>query len=73
MGTKEAKAQKSAAANVIFTIYSAGVKTGRDAWVYNFNRDVLSENIRGMIRTYNAEVDRWNRRENQAGRISMIL
>ena len=65
MGTKEAKAQKSAAANVIFTIYSAGVKTGRDAWVYNFNRDALSENIRGMIRTYNAEVDRWNRRENQ--------
>ena len=65
MGTKAAKAQKGAATNVIFTIYSAGVKTGRDAWVYNFNRDALSENIRGMIRTYNAEVDRWNRRENQ--------
>ena len=65
MGTKEAKAQKGAAANVIFKTYSAGVKTGRDAWVYNFNRDVLSENIRGMIRTYNAEVDRWQRREDQ--------
>lgn len=65
MGTKEAKAQKGAAVNVIFTIYSAGVKTGRDAWVYNFNENALSENIRGMIRTYNAEVDRWQRRENQ--------
>ncbi len=65
MGTKEAKAKKSAATNVIFKTYSAGVKTGRDAWVYNFNRDALNENIRGMIGTYNAEVDRWQRRENQ--------
>ena len=65
MGTKEAKAQKNAAVNVIFKTYSAGVKTGRDAWVYNFNRNALSENIRGMIRTYNAEADRWQRRENQ--------
>ena len=65
MGTKEAKAQKGAAVNVIFKTYSAGVKTGRDTWVYNFNRDMLNENIRGMIGTYNAEVDRWQRRENQ--------
>ncbi|MDE0423551.1 MAG: N-6 DNA methylase [Candidatus Poribacteria bacterium] len=65
VGTKEAKAAKGETAGVIFKTYSAGVKTGRDAWVYNFNRDVLNENIRGMIGTYNAEVDRWNRRENQ--------
>ena len=64
IGTKEAKASKGAAADVIFKTYSAGVKTGRDAWVYNFNRSVLAENMQGMIRTYNAEVDRWLRREN---------
>ena len=65
MGTKKAKAQKGAAANVIFAAYCRGVVTNRDAWVYNSNRDTLNENIRGMIRTYNAEVDRWQRRENQ--------
>ena len=65
IGTKEAKAIKGEAAGVIFKTYSAGVKTGRDPWVYNFNRDALNENIHGMIRAYNAEVDRWQRRENQ--------
>ncbi|MCY4567130.1 MAG: N-6 DNA methylase, partial [Candidatus Poribacteria bacterium] len=65
MGTKEAKAQKSVAANVIFKTYSAGVKTNRDTWIYNFNRNSLTENIQRMIDTYNAEMDRWKRRENQ--------
>ena len=65
MGTKEAKAQKSIAENVVFKTYSGGVKTGRDAWVYNFNPNVLTENIQRMIGTYNAEVDRWKRQEHQ--------
>ncbi len=62
MGTKAAKTQKGAAANVIFKTYSNGVMTSRDAWVYNFNREALEKNIRGMIGVYNAEVDRWHRR-----------
>ena len=41
------------------------MKTGRDAWVYNFTRNRLIENVQGMIDTYNAEVDRWNRRDTQ--------
>ena len=65
MGTKQTKANKGAAANVIFKTYSSGVKTGRDAWVYNFNRNTLIKNIQGMIDTYNGETDRWQRRENQ--------
>ena len=65
IGTKKAKAQKSAAVDVIFGTYSNGVKTNRDAWVYNFNRNALAENIQEMIGTYNAEMDRWKRRENQ--------
>ena len=65
MGTKESKAIKGEVIDVIFKTYSAGVKTNRDVWVYNFNRDALNENIQGMIDTYNAEVDRWNRRNNQ--------
>ena len=65
IGTKEAKASKDAAVNVIFKTYCRGVVTNRDAWVYNFNPNVLTENIQRMIGTYNAEMDRWKRRENQ--------
>ena len=65
MGTKEAKAKKRTATDVIFKTYSAGVKTNRDAWAYNFNREVLTENILQMSDTYNTEVDRWKRQENQ--------
>ena len=64
LGTKEAKAGKGEAVDVIFKSYSRGVVTGRDAWAYNFNRNVLIENMNRMIRHYNAEVDRWKRQEN---------
>ena len=70
IGTKEAKAVKGQTTNVIFKTYCRGVVTNRDAWVYNCNRDALSENIRGMIDTYNAEMDRWKRRENQQANVS---
>ena len=62
MGTKEAKASKDVAKNVIFQTYSTGTLTGRDAWVYNFNRNGLTENVSKMIQTYNAEVARWEQR-----------
>ncbi len=62
MGSKAMKATKGAATGVIFKTYSLGVSTNRDAWVYNFNRNVLTENISGMIQTYNAEVARWGQR-----------
>ena len=59
MGTKEAKAEKGEAIDAIFKTYSNGVKTNRDAWTYNFNRDTLTENISRMIEIYNMEVVRW--------------
>ena len=62
MGTKEAKATKGNAVNVLFKMYSNGVNTGRDAWVYNFNRSALTENIQGMIDCYNEHVFKWDRR-----------
>ena len=65
MGTKEAKAQRGIATDVIYKTYCRGVVTNRDGWVYNFNRNSLTENIQRMIDTYNAEMDRWKRRENQ--------
>ncbi len=69
IGTKEAKAAKSESVDVIFQTYSLGVSTNRDAWACNFNRNSLAENMRGMIETYNAEVDRWKRRENREANI----
>ena len=65
VGTKEAKAAKGKAVDVIFKTYSNGVKTNRDVWAYNFNRNALAENMEQMIGTYNVEVDRWKRRVNR--------
>ena len=61
MGTKEAKAAKGEAVDVIFKTYSLGVSTNRDAWVYNFNRNTLAENMNGMIDTYNEQTFKWER------------
>jgi len=65
LGSKEAKATKGNAVNVVFKMYSSGVNTGRDAWVYNFNRSALTENIQGMIDCYNEQVFKWDRRTDQ--------
>ena len=59
MGAKEAKAQKGTATDVIFKTYSAGVKTNRDAWAYNFNPNTLTQSVQQMIEVYNMEVARW--------------
>ena len=69
IGTKKAKAQKGVATDAIFKTYCRGVVTNRDAWVYNFNRNILTKNVQGMIGTYNSEVDRWKRRENQRANV----
>ena len=44
---------------VVFSHYSLGVGTSRDAWVYNFNHQDCSSNIRRMIDAYNQEVNRY--------------
>ena len=57
---------KDVGTNVVFKTHSLGVSTNRDAWVYNFNQNALTENVRRMTETYNTEADRWKRRENSA-------
>lgn len=42
----------------IFSSYSLGLVTSRDAWCYNFSKDRLLENMRRTVAFYNAEVDR---------------
>ena len=62
MGTQEAKRARGDAVDVIFKIYSGGVSTARDGWAYNFNQNILTENIRRLIDIYNEQVFRWERR-----------
>jgi predicted helicase len=38
--------------------YSAGLKTNRDAWVYNFSKDEVDRNVTRTIATYNDEVSK---------------
>ena len=59
IGTKAAKAAKDAVTGVIFKTYSLGLNTSRDAWVYNFNRNALIENVQRTIGFYNAQVLKW--------------
>ncbi len=41
----------------VFRLYSRGLATGRDAWVYNYSADAMRQNVRRMINFYNSEVD----------------
>lgn len=41
----------------IFENYSAGLKTNRDAWCYNYSRAAVESNMRRMIKNYNAVLD----------------
>ena len=59
IGSKAAKAEKGEVSGVIFHQFSSGVKTNRDAWAINFNRDTLTKNVQRMIEVYNAQVFKW--------------
>ena len=50
MGSKEARSGKSR--ETIFGLYSRGLATARDAYVYSFSRKACAENARGMVRDY---------------------
>lgn len=46
-------------ANAIFSNYSRGVATSRDAWVYNESKAKLAFNVKNSIDFYNLEVQRY--------------
>ncbi|MFJ7314341.1 DEAD/DEAH box helicase [Pseudomonas sp. NPDC098747] len=43
----------------IFAKYSMGIKTNRDAWVYNFSKENLAINTESMIAFFNSESERY--------------
>ncbi len=50
----------------IFKLYSGGIKTNRDDWVYDFQAAPLAARVQAFIETYNGEVDRWKRRTDRS-------
>ena len=59
IGSKAAKTEKGEVSGVIFHQFSSGVKTNRDAWAINFDRDTLTTNVQRMIEFYNTQVFKW--------------
>ena len=50
--------KKSRSVDSIFSLYSCGVATSRDSWVYNFNKHQVQKNMANMIEFYNQEIGR---------------
>ena len=46
---------------IIFKLYSSGIVSGRDAWVYNASKTKLLQNAQRMTEFYNQEIDRYSR------------
>ncbi len=58
---KEVKAGKSDEA--IFQVFSAGVKSQRDEWVYDFSRDVLIKKIKYLVNAYMEQLTKGTTRD----------
>ena len=43
----------------VFSIYSTGVITNRESWVYNSDKAKLEDNLRLLVKTYNDEKQRY--------------
>ncbi len=54
--SKDAKLGKGG--NAIFELYSLGVVTNRDEWVYDFDKENLKQKVNFLIDKYNQEVER---------------
>ncbi len=57
----------------IFENYSNGVVTARDAWLYNYSKPKLTQNVSNMIDFYNSELERYknsNEIENQPSKLA---
>ncbi|WP_043433758.1 DEAD/DEAH box helicase [Streptomyces pluripotens] len=52
---------KKAAEKSVFAIFSRGLETGRDAWVYRFSRSHLVEDVEASIDFYNEQVSSFSR------------
>lgn len=57
LGNDKVKEGREPQPQTIFRSYSGGLKSNRDAWVYNFNFDSVAKNMSRMIDNYNDQVE----------------
>ncbi|MGV1927910.1 type ISP restriction/modification enzyme [Agrobacterium tumefaciens] len=58
---KKTKAAKSSGQErAIFKLFSLGIATNRDEWVYDFSASDLRKKIEALIKTYNSDVDQFS-------------
>ncbi len=58
LGSPEIKSGRNGP-STIFRMYSSGIKTGRDANIYNFNQDACLENAERVVEGYSVALDEW--------------
>ena len=46
--------------STLFEVFTNGVVTGRDAWVYNYSKQGLIEKCKGMVEFFNSEIQRYS-------------
>ncbi len=66
LGSRVAKSGESRDAETVFKTYSSGVKTNRDDFVYDFERNPLLSRIESFVENYNLEVDRYKRAKSKS-------
>ncbi len=59
VGTKETKAGR--ADDAVFRLYSRGLATSRDAYLYNFSRTACADNARRVVDNYRSAMRDWSR------------
>jgi predicted helicase len=59
IASKDGKSGKSK--KTIFSLYSLGVVTNRDDWVYDINRDSLIKKVKFFCNFYESEKERWKK------------
>ena len=70
VGTKEAKAGR--ADDAVFRLYSRGLATSRDAYLYNFSRDACAENARRVVVDYRNALRDWSEAGTEAADVDAI-
>jgi len=72
-GTKAAKKSASINPKSIFKLFSQGVKTNRDEWVWGLSKDSVLERVGYLAESYNAQLlamDKGTNAKNVAGQIA---
>src|SRR5690606_2036045 len=62
LASAEEKASDAENETTILDEFCPGVNSGRDPWVYGFDRERLAERVERFVDTYNAQVVKWQRK-----------